>query len=36
MREYSQWLPTDVLNPYDKGYWVMYQDADTGEKIFIN
>lgn len=36
MREYSQWLPTDALNPYDKGYWVMYQDADTGENIFIN
>jgi len=36
MREYSQWLPTDVRNPYNMGYWVMYQDADTGENIFIN
>ena len=32
---YSQWLPTDTLNPYENGYWVMYQDADTGENIYI-
>lgn len=36
MRHYSQWLPTDISNPYTNGYWVMYQDADTGENIFIN
>jgi len=36
MREYSQWLPTDIKNPYSNGYWVMYQDADTGENIYIN
>ena len=36
MRDYSQWLPTDIKDPYTKGYWVMYQDADTGENIFIN
>ena len=32
---YSQWLPTDVNDPYNNGYWVMYQDADTGENILI-
>lgn len=36
MREYSQWLPTDISDPYNNGYWVMYQDADTGENIYIN
>lgn len=36
MRDYSQWLPADTLNPYSNGYWVMYQDADTGDNIFIN
>ena len=36
MRDYSQWLPTDVKNPYNNGYWVMYQDADTGENVYIN
>lgn len=36
MRKYSQWLPTDVRNPYTSGYWVMYQDANTGENIFLN
>lgn len=36
MKDYSQWLPTDVSDPYTKGYWVMYQDANTGENIMIN
>ncbi len=36
MRDYSQWLPTDTTDPYNNGYWVMYQDSDTGENIFIN
>ncbi len=36
MRDYSQWLPIDVTNPYEEGYWVMYQDASTGENIFLN
>ncbi len=35
LRGYSQWLPTDVADPYNKGYWVMYQDADTGENVYI-
>lgn len=36
MRGYSQWLPTDTTDPYNNGYWVMYQDSDTGENILIN
>jgi len=36
MRDYSQWLPTDINDPYNNGYWVMYQNADTGENIPIN
>ncbi|MBR2468113.1 MAG: hypothetical protein IKB42_03650 [Clostridia bacterium] len=33
---YSQWLPTDTNNPYNNGYWVMYQNAITGESIQID
>lgn len=36
MRNYSQWLPVDVRDPFSQGYWVMYQDANTGENIFLN
>lgn len=36
MRNYSQWLPVDTLDPYNNGYWVMYQDADTGENVLMN
>ena len=36
MQGYAQWLPTNVTNPYTEGYWVMYQDADTGENIYLN
>ena len=36
MRNYSQWLPTDPKSPYDNGYWVMYQDSNTGENIYLN
>lgn len=33
---YSQWLPTDINNPTEEGYWVMYQDAMTGESIEVD
>ena len=36
MQGYSQWLPVDPADPYNNGYWVMCQDADTGENIYIN
>lgn len=35
LKDYSQWLPTDPSSPYDKGYWVMYQDSNTGENILL-
>ena len=31
----SQWLPLDNEKPNDFGYWLSYQDADTGENIKI-
>lgn len=36
LKNYSQWLPSDTTNPYENGYWVMYQDADTGENVMVN
>ena len=27
----SQWLPLDSTNPTKEGFWIMYQDAKTGE-----
>lgn len=35
MKAYSQWLPTDIRDPYSIGYWVMYQDANTGENVML-
>lgn len=35
LRGYSQWLPTDPHAPYTSGYWVMYQDSDTGENVML-
>ena len=36
LKEYSQWLPCDILNPKDNGYWVMYQDATNGKNIILD
>ena len=36
LKEYSQWLPTDIKSPKDSGYWVMYQDAITGKNVVID
>ncbi len=30
---YCGWLPLDIKNPQGKGYWLLYQDADTGESV---
>ena len=30
---YSQWIPLDSNNPNGDGYFVMFQDANTGESI---
>ena len=29
LEDYSQWLPIDENN----GYWIMFQDAQTGESV---
>lgn len=31
--DYSQWLPLDSENPQGEGYWVMFQDANTGDSV---
>lgn len=31
----SQWLPLDPEKPNELGYWIMYQDAKTGENVEI-
>lgn len=31
----SQWLPLDPEKPNELGYWLMYQDAETGESVEI-
>lgn len=36
LEQYCQWLPLNVHNPQSNGYWVMYQDAKTGENIEVN
>ena len=36
LRAFCQWLPLDIENPDNNGYWVMYQDANTGENIVLN
>lgn len=33
---YTQWLPTNVDEPTQNGYWVMYQNALTGESILVD
>lgn len=33
---YSQWLPTNLNSPEEDGYWVMYQDAITGESVLVD
>jgi hypothetical protein len=35
MEAYSQWLPLDKDKPQQFGYWISYQDADTGESLEI-
>lgn len=31
----SQWLPLDPEKPEELGYWIIYQDADSGENVEI-
>ncbi len=30
---YSQWIPKDISAPHDKGMWVIYINAKTGERV---
>ena len=30
---YSQWIPLDCAHPHDQGYWVIYINAKTGERV---
>lgn len=33
LKGYCGWLPLDVKNPHGSGYWLLYQDAETGESV---
>ncbi len=33
---YSQWLPLNANEPENNGYWVVYQDALSGESVLID
>lgn len=30
---YCQWIPLDFLMPHEEGYWVIYINANTGERV---
>ncbi len=30
---YCQWIPLDFTSPHDNGYWVIYVNAKTGERV---
>lgn len=30
---YSQWIPRDCTRPHENGYWVVYVNAKTGERV---
>ncbi len=36
LNNYTQWLPTNPQTPTTDGYWVMYQNAQTGESVNID
>lgn len=36
LEKYSQWLPLNPKEPEGEGYWIMYQDADTGDAVELN
>lgn len=36
LAKYCQWMPLDIVNPEDDGYWVMYQDAKTGQTLVMD
>ena len=36
MQKYCQWLPFEIEGESDSGYFLMYQDAQTGENILLD
>lgn len=36
IEDYNQWIPIESGNVGGEGYWIMYQDALTGESIKLN
>lgn len=36
LKGFCQWLPIDTTKEKGFGYWVTYQDAETGENVTIN
>lgn len=36
LKGYAVWVPAEPENPTGEGYWVMYQDAATGESVKRN
>ncbi len=36
LQAYSQWLPVDLSDPEGEGYWVMYQDAVSGDSVEVS
>ena len=35
LKEYAQWVPVDTKKPDAAGYWMVYQDAASGESIVL-
>ena len=35
LEKFCQWLPLDANNENSSGYWVMYQDATTGQNVEV-
>lgn len=36
LKGFSKWLPIDTQNPNGFGYWISYQDAESGDNIEMN
>ena len=35
LKGFCQWLPFDMEKPEEQGYWMMYQDAETGKSVTL-
>ena len=36
IEDYNQWIPLNINDTDGDGYWIMYQDAITGDSINLN